>query len=123
MRTLSDIASRLRQQAKQMKVTQEELRRRSGISRQTLTNMLNGHTDYRVNTLLAVADRLGLELVLVPKVSAPALEAGPPRPSVVKTRVRAALEGQRTLHAPRPRTVTGAPGPEDAMSPKAPKKR
>lgn len=92
MKTLSEIALRLKQQVARAKVRQEDLRVQSGISRQTLTNVLSGMADYRMTTLLSIADRLGLELVFVPKVAAPALEAGETRPPIVKTAVQAAQD-------------------------------
>lgn len=91
--TLSQIATILRQQTKQQKLTQEELRKNAGISRQTLTNVLSGNSDFKVTTLLAVADRLGLDVILLPKAVARGLaDELTPKPPVVKTTVQAALE-------------------------------
>lgn len=93
MMTLIQISKILRGQAKQLKITQEELRKNCGISRQTLTHVLSGHDNYKVTTLLAVVDRLGLDIVFLPKAAAVGLqgELGP-KPMTVKTGVQAALE-------------------------------
>ena len=73
MKSLFDIASVLRSQAASIGITQEVLRERAGISRRTLTHVLGGQQDFKMTTLLAVADKLGLELVLVPKAAAAGL--------------------------------------------------
>ena len=93
MTTLSQIATILRQQVKQHKSTQEALRKNVGISRQTLTNVLSGNSDFKVTTLLAIADRLGLDVIILPKTAARGLEDElTPRPPIVKTTVQAALD-------------------------------
>ncbi len=79
-----------------------ELKSQAGISQRTLTNVLSGTEDYKVSTLMAVADRLGLELVLVPKAAAVAVEAGKTTAPLVKSRVAAALE---RVASPRPARV------------------
>ncbi len=71
---------------------QSDLKSRAGISQRTLTNVLSGSEDFKVSTLLSLADRLGLELALVPKAAAAAVEAGPTAAPRVKSRVSAALE-------------------------------
>ncbi len=91
--TLSQIATILRQQTKQQDLTQEVLRKSAGISRQTLTNVLSGNSDFKVTTLIAIADRLGLDVILLPKAAARGLaDELAPRPPVVKTTVQVALE-------------------------------
>lgn len=91
--TLSQIATMLRQQAKRQDLTQEVLRKSAGISRQTLTNVLSGNSDFKVTTLIAIADRLGLDVILLPKAAARGLaDEFTPRPPVVKTTVQAALD-------------------------------
>ncbi|MBS0339793.1 MAG: helix-turn-helix transcriptional regulator [Proteobacteria bacterium] len=89
---LPELAAVLRRSAKERGITQEALREASGISRQTLTNVLSGHSDYKVTTLLSIADRLGYEVVLVPKMAARGLEEWETRPPIVKSQVEAALE-------------------------------
>ena len=62
MKTLAQIANVLRTQLARRGGTQEALSHEAGISRQTLSKVLSGHADFKVTTLLALADRLGLEL-------------------------------------------------------------
>jgi len=92
LHTLSDIATVLRSRLKQNRLNQEALRSSAGISKRTLTNVLSGEHDFKVTTLFAIADRLGLELLLVPKGAASGLTSGDPPSPLVKTRVQAALE-------------------------------
>ncbi|MES2537582.1 MAG: helix-turn-helix transcriptional regulator [Pseudomonadota bacterium] len=96
MQTLQKIASTLRHRQKLEGVSQERLRGDVGVSRQTLTNVLSGEHDYKLTTLLAVADRLGFEMVLVPKEAASGLSTTTPTAPLVKTRVQAALERLET---------------------------
>lgn len=91
MRTLQQIASALRSSLKRRSLTQEVVRRETGISKQTLTNVLSGSHDYKVTTLLAVCDQLGLDLVLVPKELGGIVDDKPREP-VVKSVVDAALD-------------------------------
>ena len=96
MTTLLQLSIWLRQQLLRYGGTQESLRLDAGISRQTLTNVLSGTVDYKVTTLLAVADRLGLDVVLVPKGAVAGLQLTPQdTPPLVKTGVQAALEKLR----------------------------
>jgi transcriptional regulator with XRE-family HTH domain len=74
MRTIPDLSAELRGAVKSAGLTQEALREAAGVSRQTLTNVLKGTEDFKVSTLLAVADRLGLELLLLPKAAARGLQ-------------------------------------------------
>lgn len=91
MRTLQQIASALHSSLKKRSLTQEVLRRETGISKQTLTNVLSGSHDYKVTTLLAVCDQLGLDLVLVPRELGGIVGDKPNKP-VVKSVVDAALD-------------------------------
>ncbi|WP_076997863.1 helix-turn-helix domain-containing protein [Variovorax sp. KK3] len=91
--SLDRIAQVLRQRLRAIPMTQERLREAAGISKQTLTHVLGGRTDYRLTTLLAVADKLGFELVLVPKGAAEAVQPGATASApAVKSRVQAALD-------------------------------
>jgi transcriptional regulator with XRE-family HTH domain len=98
MKSLLDLASALRARAKRIAITQDELGEAAGVSRRTLTHALSGTHDIKVTTLMAVADRLGLELSLVPKGAAQGMPApdefGVP-PPVVKTCVQQMLERDR----------------------------
>lgn len=91
MRNLAQISELLRAQLKSRGMTQESLRREVGVSRQTLTNVLSGNQDYKLTTLLAVCDRLGLELALVPKGFGDSIGSAPTAP-LVKSVVQVALE-------------------------------
>lgn len=75
MKTLREISSTLRSTLKARRQTQAQLREAAGITQRTLTNVLSGEQDFKVTTLLAVADRLGLELLLVPKAAVRGLAA------------------------------------------------
>ncbi len=93
MRSLAEIAVVLRESQKRIGITQEDLRHAAGIARGTLTGMLSGRADYKVTTLMAVLDRLGCEMVIVPKGAASAF--GLQSASPVKTLVDLALERSR----------------------------
>ena len=67
MKTLQQFALVLRNRMTQLKLTQDSLSAQAGVSRQTLTKTLSGRSDFKVTTLIALADRLGLEVVLAPK--------------------------------------------------------
>jgi len=98
MLTLPDIAETLRDAARRNGLTQARLADAAGVSSRTLTHVLSGQEDFRVTTLMAVASKLGLELVLVPKGAVRAVaagnEVGPPVRSVV-------TEALDALHARR----------------------
>jgi len=93
MRNLGDIATHMRNAMKKQKVTQQDLRERAGIAKRTLTGLLSGESDYKVTTLMAVLDRLGYEMVIVPKAAARGMpsewEVTEP---AVKTKVQIAIE-------------------------------
>lgn len=99
MSTLPDISNVLRQALAQRDLTQAQLRQQAGVSQRTLTNVLSGAEDFKVSTLLALADRLGLNLLLVPKGAASAVQAGDTTDLAVKSRVQAALD--RAASSPR----------------------
>jgi len=73
MTSLTEIASFLRKRLTSNKLSQRELGEHAGIARRTLTGVLSGDADYKVSTLLAVLDRLGCELAIVPKSAAAGL--------------------------------------------------
>lgn len=95
MKTLAQVATTLRMQLERVGKTQEALGQEAGISRQTLSKVLSGRADFKVTTLLALADRLGLELVLLPKEIARGMDQAEEPAAVVKSRVQAALENVR----------------------------
>lgn len=91
MKTLSEIAGVLRERAKALSITQTQLGLAAGISRRTTTHVLSGNIDYKLTTLFAVLDRLGLELAIVPKGAASPADAGTTH-TQVKTRIDLARE-------------------------------
>lgn len=92
MKTLHQLATTLRDRIRRLKLTQEALSTEAGVSRQTLSKVLSGRADLKVTTLFALADRLGLEVMLVPKEIAPGMvPEDEPQPRV-KSVVDAALE-------------------------------
>lgn len=94
MRSHEDIAIHFRAAIRRRNIRRCELQERAGVSKGTLRGVLSGSRDFRVSTLLAIAEQLGQELVLVPRASAPALEAGPTTEPKVETVVARALRGR-----------------------------
>ena len=86
MNTISEVSAELRRTLNTSGFNQKTLRETVGLSRQTLSNVLKGTEDFKLTTLLAVADRLGLALVLVPKAGARGLQ-GTDTQGIVETRV------------------------------------
>ena len=75
MNTIQQVSGELRQALKRSGLTQQEVRNAAGVSRQTFANVVSGEADYKLSTLLALADRLGLELLLVPQGAAKGLQS------------------------------------------------
>ena len=92
--TIPDIAETLREAARRNGLTQARLAEVAGISPRTLTHVLSGQEDFRLTTLMALADRLGLAVLVVPKGAAAAVAAGetvgPPVRSVITEALDAA---------------------------------
>lgn len=82
MNNIQDISAELREALSHSGLKQQDLREAAGVSRQTLANVLKGTEDYKLTTLLALADRLGLELVLLPKAAARGLQTRKSEPVV-----------------------------------------
>lgn len=59
-------------------LSQEGLSARAGITRRTLRLSLDGVHNFRLITLFAVTDKLGLQLLPLPCCAAAGLESGPP---------------------------------------------
>lgn len=91
MSTLRQLSDTLKASARHRAIKQADLKDQAGISQRTLTNVFSGSEDYKVSTLLSLADRLGLELLLVPKGAAAAVQAGETTEPQVQSRVAAAL--------------------------------
>lgn len=103
MTSIADVSKVLRATLKRSGRTQESVRTAAGLSRQTAVNVFKGTEDFKLSTLLAVADRLGLELALVPKGASRALEQGTDE-RLVETLVDRALS--------RSRPPVGSDGPQ-----------
>jgi len=96
MNTIPELSAQLKARLAQRGQTQASLRVAAGVSQRTLTHVLGGEQDYKVSTLLAVADRLGLDVVLLPKGASAALgEPGPAPQARIPTRVQQALRRLR----------------------------
>ena len=111
MKSLLDLAELLRARLKAQGISQRALGARAGLARRTLENMLSGRVDYKVTTLISVLDRLGLELVIVPREAAPGLAdliPQVPAQSAVKTRLQAARETLQALLDTEPGSVASS---------------
>ncbi|WP_159912029.1 helix-turn-helix domain-containing protein [Pantoea sp. 18069] len=80
MNTIQQVSGELRAALRRSGLTQQAVRDAAGVSRQTFANVVGGEADYKLSTLLAIADRLGLELLLVPKGAARGLQRPSERP-------------------------------------------
>lgn len=67
MKNHQAVASLLKQMMKHQNMQQVRLVREAGLSPRTLQLILSGEHDFKLSSLFAIADRLGLEMVLVPK--------------------------------------------------------
>ena len=73
MNTLPEFAALLRQRMAAMGATQLALSQAAGLTRRTLALVLSGRHDFKLTTLLALLDKRGLEIVVVPKGAAASL--------------------------------------------------
>jgi transcriptional regulator with XRE-family HTH domain len=92
MITLQQLATALRDQMARLRITQEALGIESGISRQTLSKVLSGRSDLKVTTLFALADRLGMEVMLIPREIAPGMASADESEPRIKSVVQSAME-------------------------------
>lgn len=67
MNSLPDISRTLREAAQASDFTMVALSEQAGLSRPTTRKALEGQDDFRISTLLALAEQLGLDVVLLPK--------------------------------------------------------
>lgn len=91
MKSLVDVAETLSTTAVERKISSKDLAAAAGVTPQTLVNILKHHSDFRVSNLLALADRLGLELLLVPKGAIAGLQTSVPSAPSVKSKIDVAL--------------------------------
>ncbi|SFV02274.1 transcriptional regulator, XRE family [Polaromonas sp. YR568] len=75
MKTLSEIASRLEEERQRLMLDYQTLAERTGLTPLSVRSVLQGRTAPRITTLMAIADQLGLEVLLLPKVVASGLQA------------------------------------------------
>ncbi|MCC5610750.1 helix-turn-helix transcriptional regulator [Nostoc sp. CHAB 5834] len=68
MPTPPSLLDLLRKAVEESPLTKLELAKRAGMSRKTLFLILEGTTDYRISSVLALVDALELEVQLVPKL-------------------------------------------------------
>ncbi len=94
MKTLHDFASTLKASQKAQRVTAVELADRLGLSAQAVRQMLAGTTAPRLTNAMALADELGLELVLVPKEIAQSLSQPAKAERATKSDVERLLSGE-----------------------------
>lgn len=118
MKTIAEVSERLKERQKARGISQQELREAAGLARRTMTKVLSGEEDFKLSTLLAVADRLGLELELVPRGMGAKLGERPTEPKVV-TRVSRALAQLASGGSLTPATTPASTREEgeDALSP------
>jgi len=96
MNSVADLSRVVRASLAASTLSQARLREEAGVSQRTLTNLLSGREDFKLSTLLAVADRLGLDLVLIPRAASAAVDGGATTAEPqVRSRVAAALESVR----------------------------
>lgn len=87
MKTLSEVAERLESERRRLKLDYQTLAGKTGLTPLSVRSALQGRTAPRVTTLMALADQLGLEVLLLPKVVARGLEeqaAEGPAPALSK---------------------------------------
>lgn len=92
MTTLAQLGEQLATERKRRKLFKTDLSRRSGVNRNTLHNMEAGTGNVELNTLIAVCNELGLDIVLVPnQVSAAVIAGGATTPTSLSQRVEQRL--------------------------------
>ena len=74
MSTINQLGSALDAQRAQTGLSVTDLAERSGVARAAVYRFMNGG-DIRMSTLIAMADTLGMDMVLVPKAVGPSLRA------------------------------------------------
>jgi transcriptional regulator with XRE-family HTH domain len=102
MNTLPEFATTLRDRMAAIGTTQLALSQAAGLTRRTLAQVLSGRHDFKLTTLLALLDKLGLEVLIVPKGAAAGL-ASPPADADAPL-VKSLIDlGQERLGGPRGR--------------------
>jgi transcriptional regulator with XRE-family HTH domain len=102
MNTLQEFATLLRERMAAMGATQLALSQGAGLTRRTLALVLSGRHDFKLTTLLALLDKLGLEVMIVPKGAAAGL--APASADTGAPAVKSLIDlGQERLATPRGR--------------------
>lgn len=96
MNAIESVSQALTKAQRSSKIKDSTLARRVGVTRQTVGRALSGKEDFRVSTLLALADQLELELVLVPKGTGRGL-VGHPTESTPAEPIRSQADQLRSL--------------------------
>ncbi|MCT9070489.1 helix-turn-helix domain-containing protein [Cupriavidus gilardii] len=92
MKTIEEVSHALSAQTERVGYGKTRLAHDAGITFRTLSHVLQGNQDFKVSTLLAVADRLGLELMLVPREARSLFGAAGPAQPAIPSVVDAALQ-------------------------------
>jgi transcriptional regulator with XRE-family HTH domain len=77
MHTLADFSKLLTEAHAARKITINDLAERTGLSRKSVSQILAGQTAPKITNAMALANELGLELVLLPKGAAGSIAAAP----------------------------------------------
>lgn len=75
MKTLREMAIRLEAERQRLKLDYQAIAAATGLTPLAVRSALQGRTAPRITTLMAIADQLGLEVLLLPKALATGLEA------------------------------------------------
>lgn len=93
MNTLGEVSKVLAERATKRRYGKMQLAADAGVTYRTLNHVLSGEQDFKVSTLMAVADRLGLELMLVPKEARVMFPAGQEQTITARDNLRTNLRG------------------------------
>ena len=88
MTTLQQIGQQIHTQRRRLKLFQNELAARSKVNRNTLSQLEAGTANVELNTLIALCDELGLEIVLVPRAVAALVAPSAPPAKSARSRKR-----------------------------------
>ncbi|WP_041675574.1 helix-turn-helix domain-containing protein [Ramlibacter tataouinensis] len=100
MKTLAQLAHTLEAARLQRRLTYGELADSAGLSPLAVRQALQGKSAPRITSVMALADKLGLEVVVVPKVVAEGLAGAMPAPAPALTVVDRLLEQARRRKDP-----------------------
>jgi len=94
MNSVPDIARTLHDAARACGVSIVDLSAKAGLSRPTTRKALNGLDDFRITTLVALAEQLGLDVVLVPKSVSAGFTKSRQEPAYVPSMIELALNSK-----------------------------